>query len=112
MQGEVGFAGQLTVDEIKALADQGVKTFVCNRPDDEEQGQPKAKALQQAAEQMGVKFFMLPLATGTPPSQALLQQYAEIYKQAPKPLIAFCRSGRRSSVIHNSARQFIEENDN
>ncbi len=109
MQDEVEFAGQLTIDDIKQLAAQGVKTFICNRPDGEEPGQPFAKDLQTTAELLGASFYMIPLATGVAPSQTLLQQYADAYAQSAKPVVAFCRSGRRSSVIHYSAKPLIEQ---
>ena len=109
MNEELGFGGQLTAEDIASLAAQGVKTFICNRPDGEEPGQPTRNELEQAAEQAGSTFHFLPLATGVAPEESLLKNYAEVYAAAAKPVVAFCRSGRRSSVIHAGARPFMAE---
>lgn len=107
INGEVGFAGQLTDQNITELAQQGVKTFICNRPDAEDAGQPDRATLEKAARDAGAKFHYLPLIAGTPPSPELLQQYADVYREAEKPVISFCRTGRRSSIIHEGAQPLL-----
>lgn len=107
INGELGLAGQLTPEDIKQLAAQGIKTFVYNRPDGEGPDQPDRKDLEQAAAQAGAEFHYLPLTAGTPPDEALLKAYAEVFSKAPKPLVAFCRTGRRSGMIHEGAMPFI-----
>jgi sulfide:quinone oxidoreductase len=110
MNGELGLAGQLTSEDIKQLAAEGIKTFVCNRPDGEGVDQPERKDLEEAARQSGAEFYYLPLTAGVSPDEVLLKQYAKIFQNAPKPVVAFCRTGRRSGMIHEAARQFMDQN--
>lgn len=109
INGELGLAGQLTAQDITALAAEGIKTFVCNRPDGEGADQPDRKDLEKAALDAGAEFHYLPLVAGMPPDEALLKAYAKLFKDAPKPVVAFCRTGRRSGMIHEGSMAFMND---
>lgn len=102
-------AGQLTADDIERLAGEGIKTFVCNRPDGEAADQPARADLEAAAHAAGASFLYLPLTMGHSPDETMLAEYAELYVTAAKPLLAFCRTGRRSGMIHEGARGMIAQ---
>jgi sulfide:quinone oxidoreductase len=90
--------GQLTVEDIKTLAADGVKTLIFNRPDGESEDQPALAELQKTAEDLGMQWLHQPVVSG----QVTAEQGAEfgkLYAQAPKPVVAFCRTGARCGCL-------------
>ncbi|HQR90000.1 MAG TPA: sulfur transferase domain-containing protein, partial [Caulobacter sp.] len=47
---------QIAPEDLPAIAAQGFRSVISNRPDGEEPGQPSAEALRQAAEAAGLAF--------------------------------------------------------
>lgn len=90
--------GQLTVADIQALAQAGVKTLIFNRPDAEETGQPPTTQLEQAATSLGMEWFFQPVISGQV-TQADGQEFGRLYAQAAKPVVAFCRTGARCGCL-------------
>ena len=67
LPGDVFVVGQLLEAQIQALSEQGVMSFINNRPDMEVPIQPRAEALEQAAQSAGVDYFHIPMAGGLTP---------------------------------------------
>lgn len=105
-------AGQLSADDVTRLAGEGIKTFICNRPDGEAADQPARGDLEAAAHAAGASFLFLPLVAGQSPDETMLAEYTELYVTANKPILAFCRTGRRSSMIHSGAQDMIAKAGN
>jgi uncharacterized protein (TIGR01244 family) len=74
-----------------------VTAIVNNRPDDEEPGQPSAAEMAAAAKAAGLTYRHIPMAGGL--SAALVREMAEALAEAEGPLLAFCRSGTRSTYL-------------
>ncbi|WP_114417697.1 TIGR01244 family sulfur transferase [Marinospirillum perlucidum] len=91
-------AGQLTSDDIRALARDGVKTLIFNRPDQETEDQPATQELQKTAEELGLHWVHQPVISGQV-SDEEGREFGRIYAQAPKPVVAFCRSGARCGCL-------------
>lgn len=87
-------AGQIAPQEIAAL---GMAMIVNNRPDGEEPGQPSSQALAAAAEAAGVAYRYIPVAGGF--SLPQVAQMADALAAADGPVLAFCKSGTRSTYI-------------
>lgn len=87
-------AGQLSPDDLARAAAEGVKLVINNRPDGEEFGQSKAADMQAAAASLGLRYESVPFS-GPPPPHAVARM-AELLENAPGPVLAYCRSGRRS----------------
>ena len=90
--------GQLWPEHFELLRAQGTAALICNRPDGEEPGQPAAADLERAATAAGLSFFHVPFAPANP-SPTLLEDFSAALAEAPRPLIAFCRSGARSERL-------------
>lgn len=89
---------QITVQDIQAIADAGFSLIICNRPDDEVTPDLYAEAIREEAEAKGLKFKALPLSQDTlNPANAVIQR--ELLDSMDGPVLAYCRSGTRSSVI-------------
>ncbi len=90
-------AGQITAPDVAAAAARGVCMLINNRPDGEEPGQPSAAEVAEAAKAAGLSYRHIPMAGGL--SAALVQDMADALAEAKGPVLAFCRSGTRSTYL-------------
>ena len=97
LPGDVFITGQLLAAQMQALSEQGVMSFINNRPDMEAPIQPRSEELEQAAQTFGVDYFHIPMAGGLTPG--LIEASVTAYENAPRPIVAFCASGMRSAVL-------------
>ena len=99
---EVFATGQVTEQDLRLVAEQGIKTVINNRPDHEEPGQPLTEDLQRAAEALGMKYIYQPVVSGamTPKN---VEDFREIYPTVEKPLLIFCRTGARSTYLFQAS---------
>jgi uncharacterized protein (TIGR01244 family) len=98
-------APQLTPEAMADLAAMGFRSVVNNRPDFEEgPHQPTSASVQAAAEAAGLQYRYLPVSGGyqTPEQIAAM---ADLLRELPGPVLAFCRSGTRSTKLFLSATQ-------
>jgi sulfide:quinone oxidoreductase len=96
-------AGQISLLDLEHLQRIGVQTVINNRPDHEASNQPTHAELLAKAHSLGLVMHHLPLAAGTAPSAQLLQDFKAVFDAANKPVLAFCRSGTRSTSIYVAA---------
>ena len=94
------FVRQLTVDDIDEAAASGIRLIVNNRPDGEEPGQPSSAQIEAAARAAGLDYRHIPVAGGFAPGQ--VEAMAEALEEGP--VLAFCRSGTRSTYLWALAR--------
>lgn len=89
---------QISIEDIHTAAQLGFKTIIANRPDGEEYGQIPMADLEQAAKDAGLSWIYQPVVSGqfTPQSVA---DFASHYAHAEKPILAFCRTGTRCSIL-------------
>lgn len=99
---DVYVCGQITPADIAALKQFGIATIICNRPDEEEANQPSFAEIKQAADQAGIESFYIPVVLAGITQENVVAM-REAVDKAQKPLLAFCRSGGRSSTIYNIA---------
>jgi len=91
-------APQLMPDDLAQLAEQGVKTLICNRPDMENPPQLQAAQMQIAAEQAGLDFVFNPVV-GSAMTMENVEEQAEAIAGSDGPVVAYCASGTRSAVM-------------
>jgi len=89
---------QISPDDVAELASAGYTVIICNRPDDEDIGQPSADAIAAACEQHGLEFHHLPVA-GMPIAEGIVEKHKVIISSADGHVLAYCRSGQRSAYI-------------
>ncbi len=99
---QVLVASQITAEELPAIAALGVTTIVNNRPDGEEFGQPTAAEIETAAQAAGLACRHIPVAGGFSTDQ--IEAMAGALAEAQGKLLAFCRSGTRSTYLWALAR--------
>jgi len=97
LPGDVFVTGQLLAAQMQALAEQGVMTFINNRPDMEGPMQPLSEDLEKTAQELGVDYFHIPMSGGLTPG--LIEASETVYQDMPRPMVAFCASGMRSAAL-------------
>lgn len=88
---------QLSAKELKYLHQVGVKSLICFRPDGEHPDQPEFDSLAREATELGLVCYYLPYDVSQL-SADLMQQLHRIIEEAPKPVHAFCKTGRRAAL--------------
>ncbi len=91
-------SGQITVDDIAQLKEEGIKTIICNRPDNEDADQPEVEKIKAAAEQAEIQFYFLPVISGQITTEQG-EKMSACLEQAPQPIHAYCRSGTRCTIL-------------
>lgn len=94
----ISVAPQISPDDVAEIARLGFRTLVANRPDHEEPGQPAMAELEQAARGHGITWVYLPVESGNILDEDV-DAFAPMFEDAEKPVLAFCRSGTRCSVL-------------
>ena len=95
-------SGQIGPGDIAALREQGVTMIVNNRPDGEETDQPLGAEIEDAAKAAGIEYRSIPIIRGIGPADADAMQDA--INVTKGKMLAFCRSGTRSSLAWALAR--------
>ncbi len=92
-------APQLDAAAMAEAAAAGFRSVINNRPDFEGgPGQPTHAEIRAAAEAAGLNYRFLPVAGGYQSPEEIAAT-AELLASLPKPILAFCRSGARSSRL-------------
>lgn len=88
---------QVTAAGIAELAAIGIRSIICNRPDDEVDAVP-SRHIAAAAAIVGLQFRYLPVKMDTL-SMKDGDAFARLLEELPKPIAAYCRTGRRSAAL-------------
>jgi len=95
---------QIALDDIKILASQGVKTIICNRPDDEEPNQITCAEIKAVADEFEINFVHIPVPSRDIPADAL-QEFSKVIASTNEKTHAYCKTGTRSSIFWELSRQ-------
>jgi uncharacterized protein (TIGR01244 family) len=96
-------APQLTPEAMAELASLGFKSVVNNRPDFEHgPDQPTSADIEAAAVAAGLVYRHLPVE-GAWQSPEQIAAFAQLLAELPQPMLAFCRSGARSTRLYQQA---------
>ena len=99
----VSVTGQMTLDKFEQLIQQGFKSVIVNRPDQESGNAVTVSQLRSIAEKSQVSVIYQPVVSGHI-SQANIEEFARYYNELPKPILMVCRSGTRSAALFNQAK--------
>lgn len=97
-------SGQIQLEEVAAIKAAGFKSVICNRPDDEQPGQPSADSVKAAVEAAGLAFRYIPVISGQITAENVEDQ-AEALDELEGPIFAYCRSGARCTNLYGLIQQ-------
>jgi len=89
---------QIMPDDVPALAQAGFRAIVCNRPDGEGADQPTFDEVEVAAKAEGLAVRYLPVTSGKV-TDADAEAFGTAFRDLPKPVLAYCRTGTRSVTL-------------
>ncbi len=95
---ELSVAPQIAAADMRAVAEAGFRSVICNRPDGEGADQPGYSELERAAKEQGLAVRYLPAESGKV-TDAQGQAFGTLLAELPKPVLAFCRTGMRSTTM-------------
>ena len=97
-------APQLQPEAMAEVARAGFRSVVNNRPDFEHGAdQPTSAQIEAAARAAGLEYRHLPVS-GSYQSPEEIAAFARLLAELPRPLLAFRRSGARSTRLYTQAK--------
>ena len=94
----VSVAPQIAPEDCAAARAQGFTAIVNNRPDGEAWDQPICDEMRAAAEAAGLRYTPIPVDHGGM-NFGQIEAMAAALDSAGGPLLAYCRSGTRSTSL-------------
>jgi uncharacterized protein (TIGR01244 family) len=95
---DISVSPQISLDDMPALKAAGFVTVINNRPDGESFDQPASDEVRVAAEAAGLAYHYIPLGReGVSPQ--MVEQTEAALEGSNGPVLAFCRSGTRSTTL-------------
>ncbi len=99
----ISVAGQIAPEHVAIAKAQGIVAIINNRPEGEQPGQPTGDAIRTAAEAAGLAYTAIPVDhSGFRQDQ--VDAMTQALAAADGPVLAFCRSGTRSTWLWALAR--------
>jgi len=95
-------AAQILADDVAAIAAEGFVAIICNRPDDEEPGQPTAAEVAAACDAAGLAFHHIPVS-GIPIAIEFIEEQRRLITDSDGPVLGYCRTGQRSQIIWSAS---------
>ena len=94
---------QINLGDLAVAKDAGIAVIVNNRPDGEELAAPQGDDIAAAARAVGLDYIAIPIGhSGF--SEPQIDQMMAALDQATGPILAYCRSGTRSTFLWALAR--------
>lgn len=94
---ELSVAPQLVADDIAEIS-ENFKSILCNRPDHEATDQPLYEEIKKHADAAGITIEFQPV-NGRVISDDDIDDFEDNVASLPKPVLAYCRSGTRCTVL-------------
>ncbi len=90
---------QISVEDVARAKELGVTVIVNNRPDDEEPGQVNGAQIEASAKAAGLAYVAVPVAHGGFAPWQLDGMAAALEQAGDGGVLAYCRSGTRSTLL-------------
>ncbi len=95
---ELSVAPQIVSADMRAVAEAGFRSVICNRPDGEGSDQPLFSEIERSAVDQGLQIRYLPAESGKVTDEQGAA-FGALMAELPKPVLAFCRTGMRSTTM-------------
>jgi len=99
----VSVSPQIAPADVAEAAAQGVRLIVNNRPDGEAPDEPQGAEIEAAARAAGLDYVAIPIGHGGFSAPQVDAMVAAL-ESATGPVLAYCRSGTRSTLLWSLAR--------
>ena len=89
---------QIGLAEVAAAKAQGIALIINNRPEDESDDQTPGAEIEAASRAAGIDYVAIPV-THSGFSEWQVKAMAKAIAEAQGPVLAYCRSGTRSTLL-------------
>ncbi len=100
---------QIAVADVATARDLGVTLIINNRPEGESDDQTPGAEIARAAQEAGIDYVEIPV-THAGFAQNQVVAMAEALEGSTGPVLAYCRSGTRSTLLWALARAKAGDN--
>lgn len=100
---DIAVAEQINASDLSAIAAQGFRSIICNRPDGESADQPSFAEIEAAARAAGLPATFQPVVSGKITDEDAAA-FGKLIDELPKPILAYCRTGTRSATLWSLAQ--------
>ena len=102
---QVSASDQLSVESVSEIASMDVKILICNRPDNEDEGQTPYSVIAGEAERLGMQAILLPFSS----YQIKDSNRDELIKliETRQRIHLYCRSGARCKRLWREANSIV-----
>ncbi|MEI6641187.1 MAG: TIGR01244 family sulfur transferase [Novosphingobium sp.] len=90
---------QIEVGDIAEASALGIGLIVNNRPEDESPDQTPGAAIEAAAKAAGIAYVAIPVTHAGFSMPQVEAMQAALAEAGDKPVLAYCRSGTRSTLL-------------
>lgn len=98
----ISVSPQVAIEDIKAIAEAGFKTVICNRPNGESDDQPDLALIESECQKHGLIYVSQPVISGNISDQDV-EAFDQFLASAQTPIFAFCRTGTRCTMLWGMA---------
>jgi sulfide:quinone oxidoreductase len=95
---QLSVSAQLHPEDIEQVVAAGIKTVICNRPDQEGDEQPASDEIRLACESQGLKWYFLPVNPRNFTDRQA-REFGALLNAVQGPVLAFCRTGTRCTNL-------------
>lgn len=99
---------QIGLDDVATARDLGIALIVNNRPEGESPDQVPGEEIEAAARDLGIAYLAIPI-THVGFSHPQVSALVEAMQSADGPVLGYCRSGTRSTLLWALARASMGE---
>ena len=90
------FAGQITPEQVQALADAGYETVLDLRGVDEDRGMDEPRVVEAA----GLEYVQIPVTGETMDDEATYERFFEALEHGKRPMLVHCGSSNRVGAMY------------
>ena len=95
---EMSVSEQISINDLDQLAQHGIKSIICNRPNHEIESEHTTIELEKHADELGIELHYLPVDHATINADDV-RAFEAAYMSTPKPVHGYCRSGLRAMTL-------------
>ncbi|MFC4291478.1 TIGR01244 family sulfur transferase [Sphingorhabdus arenilitoris] len=99
IEDHISVSPQITLADIAAAKAQGVTIIVNNRPDGEDPSAPQGAEIEAAARAAGMDYVAIPVTHAGFSRSQIDAMNAALEKAKDGKMLAYCRSGTRSTLL-------------
>ena len=104
LDAKLAVSPQVRPEDLAQLRSAGFRCVINNRPDGEAPDQPASAQLAAEAARLGLDYHYIPVVPGLAADSDALA-FAKVLASAEGPVLAFCRSGARSTSLWKRGRE-------